>query len=160
MLSVDDAARTLEPANPDIAVAAAQVWVDQKREQLLLNMDSFCYETVFSHPSKIDVVAQAKGHGYFIILTYIHLKNAALNLARVHQRVSEGGHNVPPEKTVARIPRTMMHVGKAIKLVDEVQLLDNSSHSDAFKQIADVTGGIITPHVDPLPKWATRILGL
>ena len=49
------------------------------------------FETVFSHPSKIDFLAQAKSLGYEVVLVYIHLTNDELNQARVAQRVSEGG---------------------------------------------------------------------
>lgn len=101
MLSADDVARTLEPADPNLAISEAQAWVEKKRERLFSNMESFCYETVFSHPSKIDAIARAKGHGYAITLTYFHLDTAQLNQARVSQRVSQGGHDVPPEKIVA-----------------------------------------------------------
>lgn len=160
MLCVDDEARKLAPAYPDIAVAVAQDWVDIKREQLLSDNESFCYETVFSHPSKIDFVARAKAHGYSIILTYIHLETAALNQARVAQRVSEGGHDVPPDRIAARIPRTVKHVGTAIQLVDQAQLLDNSSYTDPFQRIAGLDDGTVTLHVDPLPGWAAEILGM
>ncbi len=160
LLSADDVARKLEPTNPNIAISAAQAWVDEKRERFFSDMESFCYETVFSHPSKIDAIARAKGLGYSINLTYIHLESVQLNQARVNQRVREGGHDVPPEKIRARIPRTMKHVGTAIWLVNQAQLLDNSSYTNPFQQIADVEEGIVTTHIDPLPAWASQILGI
>ena len=160
MLSADDVARTLEPADPNLAISDAQAWVDKKRERLLSNKESFCYETVFSHPSKIDAVARAKGHGYVIYLTYFHLRTAQLNQARVSQRVSEGGHDVPPEKVAARVPRTKKNVAVAIKLVDRAHLLDNSSFTNPFQPIADVKEGAITIHVEPLPTWACQLLGI
>ena len=158
MLSADDVARALEPADPNIAILEAQAWVEKKRERLFSNMESFCYETVFSHPGKIDAIARAKGHGYAINLTYFHLDTAQLNQARVSQRVSQGGHDVPPEKIVARIPRTMKHVGVAMKLVDLAHLLDNSSYTNPFQLIADVKDGVVTIHAYPLPTWASEIL--
>ncbi len=54
----------------------------------------------------------------------------------------------------------MKHVGAAMELVDQAQLLDNSSSTDPFQRVADVIGGAMTPYVDPLPKWAMEILGL
>ncbi len=73
------------------------------RTQLLQDGVSFCFETVFSHPSKIDFLAEAKALGYDIILIYIHLQNAELNLARVAQRVMQGGHSVPADKIINRL---------------------------------------------------------
>jgi len=46
---------------------------------LLRTGTSFCFETVFSHPSKIDFLAAAKSAGYEIIFVYIHLQNDQLN---------------------------------------------------------------------------------
>jgi len=76
----------------------------------------------------------------------------------VHQRVSEGGHNVPAEKTRSRIPRTMKHIATALPLADEAHLLNNSSRKDPYREVAVVKLGRRTKTVDPLPKWAKDIL--
>jgi predicted ABC-type ATPase len=54
---------------------------------------SFCFETVYSHPSKIDVTALAKALAYPVIMVLIHLESPGLNQARIAGRVSEGGHS-------------------------------------------------------------------
>jgi hypothetical protein len=77
---------------------------------------SFCFETVFSHDSKIDFLARAKANGYTIILVYIHLFDSRLNEARVKQRISEGGHRVPIDKIHSRIPRTLQHIKTALSI--------------------------------------------
>ena len=51
--------------------------------RLLQEGRRFCFETVFSHPAKIDFVAQAKALGYEVILVFIHLKEQALNQERI-----------------------------------------------------------------------------
>ncbi len=158
LLSADLVAKRLEPDNPEIANPLAQAWVDEKRVHLLDEGRSFCYETVFSHPSKIDFLADAKARGYRITLIYLHLETTELNQARVRQRVSEGGHDVPPEKIVARIPRTMNNIAASLGLVDEAWLLDNSSRSQPFKTIAVVKHGSIANQLRPLPAWASEIL--
>ena len=38
-------------------------------------------------------------------MVLIHLESAALNQAHIASRVSEGGHGVPAEKVISRIPR-------------------------------------------------------
>ena len=40
-------------------------------------------------------------------MVLIHLESAALNQARIASRVSEGGHGVPAEKVISRIPRLL-----------------------------------------------------
>ena len=128
------------------------------REDLISQGVSFCFETVFSHESKIDFIGQAKANGYKVILVYIHLFDSNLNEARVKQRVDEGGHNVPTEKIHSRIPRTIKNIRIALSIVDEARILDNSSRSDPFKQIVVMKGGGYELKADPLPGWAKDLL--
>ncbi len=128
------------------------------REQLITQGESFCFETVFSHPSKIDFLAQAKANGYEIVLVFIHLDDVNLNQARVVQRVAEGGHQVPPEKIESRIPRTLENIKKSLALCDEVYILDNSSYDDPFARIAMIKKGRLSLHNAPLPEWGIQLL--
>ena len=125
---------------------------------MILQGVSFCYETVFSHVSKVDFLAFAKANGYQIILVYFHLFDSSLNEARVNQRVSEGGHNVPADKIHSRIPRTMKNIKSALSIVDEAKILDNSSKDNPFQQIVIKKDGIFIAMVDPLPGWANELL--
>lgn len=128
------------------------------RDRLLEQGISFCYETVFSHESKIDCIGKAVSLGYQVILIYIHLESSALNEARVSQRIAEGGHSVPADKIHSRIPRTMQHIAKALPLVSEARLLDNSSRDDPFKQVAVIKKSSLTFRIDMLPAWAEAII--
>jgi len=128
------------------------------REDLISQGVSFCFETVFSHESKIDFLAQAKANGYKIILVYVHLFDSGLNEARVRQRISEGGHNVPTEKIHSRIPRTMKNIKTALSIVDEARILDNSSKDDPFQQLIVMKSGNYEVKANPLPEWAKELL--
>ena len=119
---------------------------------------SFCFETVFSHPSKIDFLAEAKALGYEIVLVFIHLQMDELNLARVAQRVNEGGHKVPVKKIISRIPRTLKHIQSSLPLADKVQLYDNSSSELPFQLVARLGNGTLIQAADPLPDWAREML--
>ncbi len=151
------ARRVAPPAAEQASYAAAQI-AERIRTGLLRQEVSFCFETVFSHPSKIDFVATAKAHGYEIILVFIHLQNAELNKARVAQRVSQGGHNVPDEKIETRIGRSLQHVRVALPLCDEVYVLDNSSYDNPYQRIARLSQGRLIDSADPLPDWASNLL--
>ncbi|MBM9605771.1 zeta toxin family protein [Desulfopila inferna] len=141
----------------DVSYQAATI-AAKIREDLIAKGVSFCFETVFSHESKIDFIAQAKAHGYKVILIYIHLTTPALNEARVQQRVAEGGHSVPPDKIHSRIPRTMKHIRTALTLVDEAWLLNNSLRDDPFRQTVVYKSGEFKELVSPLPEWVKVIL--
>lgn len=128
------------------------------RIQLIQQERTFCFETVFSHPSKIDFIAHAKSKGYEIILVYIHLSQIELNLARIAQRVSEGGHTVPSEKVITRIPRVQKYIKQVLPLCDTSYLLDNSSLSQPFKQIAVIGNNKIQEIIKSPPTWAKSLL--
>ncbi len=120
---------------------------------------SFCYETVFSHPSKVEFISQAKAAGYEVILVYIHLVGD-LHELRVMQRVSGGGHNVDRDKIRPRVKRTLQLVKAAAPLVDELLLFDNSSAEQPFLTIVHRKGDMLDTYVAPMPEWAVEILSL
>lgn len=157
-INADVIAQELYPGKAEIHSYDAAKIAAAMRTKLLLEGKSFCFETVFSHPSKIDFLAQAKAYGYTITLVFIHLDDETLNQARVAQRVSEGGHSVPTEKINARIPRTLHNIKKALPLCDEVYVLDNASFNDPFKRVATIQQIDVSVHVDPLADWAKVLL--
>jgi len=158
LLNADLIAKEIDPENPEKVSNESANLARRLREDLLYQGISFCFETVFSHESKIDFVAKAKAQGYEIILVYIHLDPPELNEARVKQRVTEGGHNVSADKIYNRIPRTMKHIATVLPLVNEARLLNNSSRENPYQQVAIVKQGRRTEVVDPLPEWAEAIL--
>ncbi|MEN8180655.1 MAG: zeta toxin family protein, partial [Pseudomonadota bacterium] len=115
-VNADLIARNMDSQHPEAVSYAAAKLAGRLRCDLLRAGVSFCFETVFSHPSKIDFVAEAKVLGYEVVLVFIHLQMDELNQARVAQRVVEGGHNVPAEKIVSRIPPTLQHIRTVLPL--------------------------------------------
>lgn len=153
-INADQIAKEIYPDDPEgNSYNAARVAAQMRVEQIHAG-NSFCFETVFSHPSKIDFLAQAKALGYQIILVLVHLESVDLNKARISQRISAGGHYVPDEKVAQRIPRTLAHVKKAIPLCDQVRVLDNSSSDYPFAPILSIIDGQVMYHTNPLPEWA------
>jgi len=158
LVGADLIAKIINPEGPESVGYEAAALADTIRERLLEQGVSFCFETVFSHPSKIDFIASAKGWGYTVILVYIHLDTPGLNEARVRQRVSEGGHSVPVEKIYGRLPRTIRHIAAALPLVDEARILNNSLRDDPFRPVAVVKKGLRAWSADRLPGWAEQLL--
>lgn len=157
-VNADILARQLFPEHPEQHSYEAAKIAEELRKQLLKEGRSFCFETVFSHVSKIDFVAQAKAIGYEIILAFIHLDEVELNHARIAQRLTEGGHDVPPEKISSRIPRTLKNISQTVALCDHVYLLNNSRLDNPFLRVAEIHHGQVTIKQKPLPEWAKGIL--
>jgi predicted ABC-type ATPase len=111
--------------------------IEQQRRLFLALGKSFCFETVFSHPSKVDFLANAKSNGFTINLFVIHIDDdPTTNVARVNNRQAHGGHYEPEDKIRVRIPRTLSHIAQAIPLCDTVSFYDNKSSQHPFERVA------------------------
>ena len=158
-VNADMIARELDPVSPALASYEAAQVAMRRFGEFVRSGKPFAYETVFSHPSKVDMLGAAKAAGYTIVLVYVHLDHPELHQARVRQRVGDGGHDVPSDKIASRLPRTQAHIAVAARLVDEVRLLDNTSIDDPFVTVATGIPGNFVAYRSPLPSWAHTILG-
>lgn len=157
-VNADNIAREVFPEEPERRSYEAAQIAERLRLDEIAKGKSFCFETVFSHPSKIDFLAHAKAMGYTIYLVFIHVNDVALNKARISQRVQEGGHYVPEDKVESRIPRTLDNVKAAIPLCDYVKVIDNSSVSDPFVPVLTIKAGERIAHMNTLPLWAEPLV--
>lgn len=73
----------------------AAVLADYLRQELLSARLSFTFETVMSHPSKVELLRQAKAAGYRTYLYFIATEDPQVNIDRIATRVALGGHPVP-----------------------------------------------------------------
>ncbi len=96
---------------------------------------SFCYETVMSHPSKIDIIQNAKDNGYKIISVLVYTENPQINVHRVEMRAKQGGHDVPKDKIIARYYRTMALAQKLEQISDEFYKFDNSAELEIVDSV-------------------------
>lgn len=102
----------------------------EKTQKLVKNTmekgQSFVYESVFSHPSKLELVKKAKELGYKVIAIYVKTNSSQINVERVALRASQGGHDVPKEKILSRYERVKENVEKLKEIVDDFSEFDNS----------------------------------
>jgi predicted ABC-type ATPase len=130
-INPDDIARELD-GTYDARVAQAQIIADLRREECIEAKRSFSFETVMSHPSKVDVLIRAKAAGFYVQLYFVGTDDPQTNVERVAIRVAKGGHEVPKDRIVARWHRTMRLLHKAINEADEAFVFDNSASGHSF----------------------------
>jgi predicted ABC-type ATPase len=104
----------------------AQAKAAQECEEALENRESFAFETVFSHLSKLELMQRAKQSGYWVRLYFMCLQDAELNVERVKKRVETGGHSVPIDKIKSRYIRSMELLSQSFLLADEALVFNNS----------------------------------
>ena len=109
----------------------AQEISEIRRQQALDERRSLSFETVLSHPSKIDFMRDAKDKGYDVSLYFVGTDDPLINLQRVENRVENGGHDVPHDKILARYDRTMDLLPDAVKVTDQAFIFDNSDDKSA-----------------------------
>ena len=149
-------------SNPQERSEAARAWADARRAALLLERKSFVSETVFSHESKLQLIAQAQQMGFVVALYVVALDDPQRLVQRVARRVSEGGHSVPPGKILARYPRTLANLQQAIQLADAAYLYDARELEDGGHVLVALCedGRLAHTLCNPLPRWAQQVLGL
>jgi predicted ABC-type ATPase len=156
-VNADILARQRWPAAAERHTAEAAKLADERRLELTAARRSFVAETVFSHPSKLDLLKRAKDQGYVVWLTFIYLESAELAIARVRERVERGGHDVPADRIRGRYARLPEMVRAAVHLVDRAFLVDNSYLDRALRDVVVFERGHVTYAVEDLPKWTLRI---
>ena len=147
-------------ADPEVRSEAARQWADERRANLLRKGADFASETVFSHPSKLALIEEAQRCGYTVALYVVALDEPSRLLSRVAQRVREGGHAVPPERILARYPRTLENLAQAVRRANVSYLYDAAEVTGTGPQLV----AVCTPHettalVPHLPRWAQRLVG-
>lgn len=132
----------LEFVNTDMI--AAQQWPGDE-------LRSFVTETVFSHPSKVQLLRDAEVAGY---RTTLHVVAVPVELAvvRVKIRAHLGGHDVPEDKIRERYTRLWGHLAEAVTVVDEAFLYDNSVTKPSYRRLAVWVGGVRITEPD-WPDW-------
>ncbi|MCD6052352.1 MAG: Zeta toxin [Verrucomicrobia bacterium] len=141
------------------AYAAAKL-ADVLRRQLMMQGESFVFETVFSDPAgdKMTFLKEAVDRGYNVVLCFIGLSSAGLSEERVCMRVTQGGHDVPPDKLVSRFPRTLHNLKLALALLPHVLIFDNSDLAHPFREVMRCESGQVTSLHKPIPKWLQPLL--
>ena len=124
------------------------------REKLIQNKQSFCFETVMSHTSKLQEIQEAKNQGYSTYFYFICIDDSEVNISRVKNRVNKGGHDVDATKIIERYSKTLNNLFPAIEICDKSYLFDNSG--EKIKLIAEIQSGqSLKLHIDEkeFPNW-------
>lgn len=127
------------------------------RTHLVAAGQPFVAETVCSHPSKLQLVRDARDAGFYVAL-HVLMVPVDLAVARVRARVAAGGHDVPEEKIRSRHSRIWPIVAAAIPQCDAATCWDNSRH-DGPREVAAFFDGapVYAPH---WPRWSPELLAL
>ena len=122
-----------------------------ERARRIADRRSFVAETVFSHESKLQLIRDANDAGFHVTL-HVVLIPEELAVARVVDRVANGGHHVPENKIRERYRRLWSLIAEAITLAEQAIVYDNTTATSPFRLVATFVDG--RPVDQPTwPKW-------
>lgn len=122
------------------------------KEQYLKCHLSFSFETVFSHPAKIDILKKAQAESFRTYMYFVATENPNVNIKRIQQRVKDGGHDVPEDKTVARYYRCLEQIKYALPYLNRAYFFDNSSDQSLFFAEYELGKGFQL-YSELVPEW-------
>jgi predicted ABC-type ATPase len=112
--------------NKKIDSYAAALIADFIRTHLLEQGESFTYETVLSDERKITFIEKAFNEGYRIYLYFVTTDSPEINIRRVQQRMSLGGHAVDSDKIRERYTKSLVNASKILRFTSRAYLFDTS----------------------------------
>ena len=100
-INADLIAAGLSPFSPEKAAIKAGRLMLKSIDEALMKQQSFALETTLSGKGYLKMIPEWQKRGYFITLIFLQLPTVEIAIARVAERVKQGGHDIP-EATIRR----------------------------------------------------------
>ncbi len=171
-INPDEIAATLN-LPPVSRAKQAQDISEFQRERCLADKIDFSFETVMSHPSKVEFMQRARDSGFHVTLYFVATSDVEINISRVENRVLLGGHDVPHDRIRARYWRTLHLLALAALVAHRTVIFDNSALVGYFahSRLPNSKGGLrpvaeVVRHDEEIdvaveadvPQWVSEFL--
>lgn len=154
-VNADEIAKRRWPDAPAPHSYEAALVAAETRAKLIERGESFIAETVFSHPSKLELIDTAHSAGYTVVVHCLLIPED-LAVERVRHRVAAGGHDVPEQKIRERYQRLWHLVATAALRADSATCYDNSTIRGP-RIVAQIAGGFAVG-APTWPSWTPAAL--
>ena len=126
-INSDEIARSICPDNVEsVQVSAGRIAVEMIHTYLA-GEESFCVETTLATRTYSGHISEAHRNGFKVALFYYWLDSPDLAVARVEQRVVEGGHDVPEDVIRDRYDKSVRYLSSLyLPKVDYWKIVNNS----------------------------------
>lgn len=126
-VNADAIALGLSAFRPESAAVAAGRAMLTRLRALSRARQDFAFETTLASRSLVLAVERLRASGYYVHVAFLSLPSPKLALARVAERVRQGGHDVPPEVVRRRFVVGLRNFfTRYDRRVDSWQVFDNS----------------------------------
>ena len=125
-VNADVIARRIHPLAPQSVDLLAAKATLERLQELLNDSRNFVFETTLSGRQPIALMERARNSGYQVGLVFVVLADVDLNVKRVAERVSKGGHDIPDVIIRRRYSKSFANLAKAIRIAHGCLIYDNS----------------------------------
>jgi predicted ABC-type ATPase len=146
----------LRDPSPAASYEAARIASSRRADYLSRGRD-FVTETVFSHPSKLELIHEARTKGLTVIVMHVGVHTPDLSVARVGTRLEEGGHIVPEDKIRTRYMRGAPLIRAAVLEADRGMVFDNSRLNRPPSHCLTFANGRLVFALPRLPDWIRSV---
>lgn len=98
----------------------------RKIKELAGKKADFAFETTLSGKAYLPWLKELKSEGYNIYMFFLWSPDIELSLARIKERVRQGGHNIPKEDVIRRFEKITNNFKLYREVLDEWIFFDNS----------------------------------
>jgi predicted ABC-type ATPase len=156
VIDPDRLAYAVNPGQPRMADYEAGRRAIRLFHAALAEGRSISLETTLTGRAVLARLRTARAAGYDVTLIYIALENAELNVQRVAQRASRGGHDIEPSLVRRRVGQSQANLPQALALAQRAVVLDNSG--PAHRRLLEMRDGNIVFVSPDIPDWLKRRL--
>ena len=111
-INADLIAAGLSPLAPDRELmAASRIFLQEIKDSINSNED-FSFETTLAGRSYLKLITELRSSGWKVELVYLALPKMDMSKARVAERVTHGGHNIPIKDIERRFSRSLKNLFK------------------------------------------------
>jgi predicted ABC-type ATPase len=129
-IHADLIAAGLSPFAPEVAAIKAGRVMLAEIQACVRRGENFAFETTLSGLSYLQHIRQWQAQGYRVSLYFLTLPNAETAIARVSQRVQQGGHDIPEAVIRRRFAAGLRNFEQHYReVVDDWTLYDNSKNT-------------------------------
>jgi predicted ABC-type ATPase len=132
-INADQIAAGLSGFAPEIAAIRAGRLMLEEIKLCVSRGNDFAFETTLAGLSYLNKIEQWWGLGYKVSLYFLSLPNVETAVARVSERVKQGGHNIPENVIIRRYKSGLSNFHNYYKMVvSDWALYDNSDDQTAL----------------------------
>ena len=125
-INADLIAAGLSPFAPEVAALKAGRIMLTEVDDCVRKGESFAFETTLAGLAYLGRIQQWRAAGYHVSLFFLRLPNADAAIARVAERVRQGGHHIPEDVIRRRFAAGLRNLENAYKsAVDAWAEFDN-----------------------------------